>query len=223
MGKDEVLELLRNLGNEKRKEMYIKNGASENTFGVLLGELRKIAKQLKANHELGLELWNSKNTDAQWLACMMLDANRLTLDEVRSMVSRLTYKDLIDKFIGEVVKNHKDRETLIKEWTDSSEDNLGRAGWNLIVHKVSSGRLTEVEIETLLDRIENELQTSSSGKQWAMNYALCQIGISYDKYTERCINLGETLGVYKDMKVPKGCTSAYAPNWIEAVRMKKNK
>lgn len=220
MGKAEVLELLKSLGNEKRKEMYIKNGASENTYGVLLGELRKIAKQLKGKHELGLELWDSNNTDAQWLACMLLDANKLTLDEVRAMVSRLTYKDLIDKFIGEVVKNHKDREILIKEWTDSSEDNLGRAGWNLIVHKISSGSINDEEIQALLVKIENDLQFANSGTQWAMNHALCQIGISFNRYTKACIQLGEKLGVYKDLKVSKGCTSAYAPNWISAVTKK---
>jgi len=44
------------LGNEKRKQMYIKNGAGENTYGVLLGELRKLANQFGTNHELAFEL-----------------------------------------------------------------------------------------------------------------------------------------------------------------------
>ena len=52
-----------------------------------------------------------------------------------------------------------------------------------------------------------------------MNHALCEIGIRYPQFTERCITLGETLGVYRDLKVSKGCTSAYAPNWIAAGKM----
>jgi len=56
-----------------------------------------------------------------------------------------------------------------------------------------------------------------------MNHALCEIGIRYPQFTERCITLGETLGVYRDLKVSKGCTSAYAPNWIAAGKKKRKK
>lgn len=223
MTKSEILEMLSDLGNEKIKKMYIKKGAGENTYGVLLGELRKLAKQLGRNHELALELWESGNTDAQWLACMMFDVKKLSIDEVRSMVSELTYFDMIDKFIGEVVCNHKNADVLAEEWSASSEDNLGRAGWNLIVHRISNDKLTNAELEKLLVTIEIELQTTTSGKQWAMNHALCEIGICYPQFTERCITLGETLGVYRDMKVSKGCTSAYAPNWIGTVIEKRKK
>ncbi|KNY29291.1 DNA alkylation repair protein [Pseudobacteroides cellulosolvens] len=223
MTKTEILATLCDLGNEKRKQMYIKNGASENTYGVLLGELRKLAKKLGTNHELALELWESGNTDTQWLACMMLDANKLTIDQVRSMVSQLTYSDIIDKFVGEIVCNHKDADVLAEEWSASDKDNLGRAGWKLIVHKVSGGKLTNNVLEDLLTKIEAELQTAPPAKQWAMNHALCEIGISYPQFTERCITLGETLGVYRNLKVPKGCTSAYAPNWIAAgIKKRKN-
>lgn len=223
MTKDEILTVLCKLGNEKRKQMYIKNGAGENTYGVLLGELRKLGNQLGTNHELALELWYSGNTEAQWTACMMFDAKKLTLEEVRNMVSQLTYSDIIDKFIGEVVCKLKNADILEEEWTASDKDNLGRAGWNLIVRKVTEGKLTNDVLDKLIKTIEAELKTASKGKQWAMNHALCEIGIRYPQFTERCINIGESLGVYRDLKVPKGCTSAYAPNWIAAgIKKRKN-
>lgn len=223
MTKNEILTILQDLGNEKRKQMYIKNGASENTYGVLLGELRKLAKKLGKNHELALELWHTENTDSQWLACMMLDAEKLSLDEIRSMVSKLTYSDIIDKFIAEVVCNSQYVDILAEEWSTSNEDNLGRAGWKLIVNKISNGKFTTTDLEEILVIVESELQTVTPKKQWAMNHALCQIGIDYPEFTDRCITLGETLGVYKDLKVAKGCTSAYAPNWINAVTAKRKK
>lgn len=85
----------------------------------------------------------------------------------------------------------------------------------MIVHKVSQGKLSDTALEEILTTIEDQLHTVTLGKkQWAMNHALCEIGIRYPQLTERCIILGETLGVYRDLKVPKGCTSAYAPSWI---------
>ena len=216
MTANEMLGMLHGLGNEKRKQMYIKNGAGENTYGVLLGELRKLANQLGKNHELAMELWHSGNTDARWLACMLFDADQLALDEARTMVSLLTYPDLIDKFVNEVVCNCKYADILAEEWKASDKDNLGRAGWNLIVHKISDGKFANDELEGILTTIEDELKTAPAAKQWAMNHALCEIGIRYPEFTQRCVALGETLGVYRDLKVSKGCTSAYAPNWIAA-------
>lgn len=221
MKKDEVLSTLRDLGDERRKQIDQKNGAGENTYGVPRGELRKLAKQLGKNHELGMELFSSGNTEAQWLSCMLLDAKKLTIDEIRAMASQITFSELIDKFVGEVVSLNEFADALAKEWSASLEDNLGRAGWNLIVHKVSGGKVPDNTLEEILATITAELQSATPGKQWAMNHALCAIGYTYPHFTERCIALGETLGVYRDLKVPKGCTSAYAPNWIAAILKKK--
>lgn len=221
MTKDEVRVLLKDMGDDKRKQMHIKNGASENTYGVLRGELRKLAKQTGKNHELALELFLSGNTDAQWLACMLFDPKKLTIDEIRTMASEITYSEIIDKFIGEVVTQTRFTETLAGEWSASAADNLGRAGWNLIVDKVSGGKMPDNVLEALLATITAELQAATPGRQWAMNHALCAIGYTYPHFTQRCIALGETLGVYRNMKVPKGCTSAYAPNWIAAILKRK--
>ncbi len=220
MTKDEVFAILKELGDEKRKQMHIKNGAGENTYGVLRGELRKLAKQPGTNHALALELFSSGNTDAQWLACMLFEAKKLTLDEIRHMMSDVRYSEIIDKFVGEVVFLNKSADILAQEWSASTEDHLGRAGWNLIVHKISRGKETDETLEGLLATIKAELQTTTPGKQWAMNHALSAIGYTYPHFTEQCIALGETLGVYRDLKVSKGCTSAYAPNWIRAILKK---
>ena len=34
---------------------------------------------------------------------------------------------------------------------------------------------------------------------------------------ERALAIGETLGVYRDYPVSKGCTSPFAPIWINAM------
>lgn len=72
-------------------------------------------------------------------------------------------------------------------------DNLGRAGWNLIVNKVSGGKSTD---EELLATVEAELQTDTPGKQRAMNHALCEIGIRYSQFTRYLFYI---LKVYGDV------------------------
>ncbi len=47
-----------------------------------------------------------------------------------------------------------------------------------------------------------------------MNMCLAQIGIKFPDLRARALSIGETLGVYRDYPVSKGCTSPFAPIWI---------
>jgi hypothetical protein len=48
-----------------------------------------------------------------------------------------------------------------------------------------------------------------------MNNTLAAIGIHHVKYRKRAIAIGEKIGLYKDWPVSKGCTSPFAPAWID--------
>lgn len=55
--------------------------------------------------------------------------------------------------------------------------------------------------------------------QWTMNNCLASIGINVPQLRQRAIAIGEALGIYRDYPVPRGCTSPFAPLWInEMVR-----
>ena len=71
----------------------------------------------------------------------------------------------------------------------------------------------------LLDRIEAEMPAAAPETQWTMNTALANIGINHLALRERALEIGERLGIYRDYPTPKGCTSPFAPLWInEMVR-----
>lgn len=59
------------------------------------------------------------------------------------------------------------------------------------------------------------MASSPSEAQWTMNFSLAEIGINHPEYRKRAISIGEKLGVYRDFPVSKGCTSPFAPIWIE--------
>ncbi len=47
-----------------------------------------------------------------------------------------------------------------------------------------------------------------------MNFCLGGIGINFPEHRKRAIAIGETVGVYRYWPVSKGCTSPFAPIWI---------
>ena len=134
------------------------------------------------------------------------------------MVRSATTAQIADWLNSYVVKNHPDKETLRTKWMAADDPWAARAGWNL-----TSGRIAKspegLDLPALLDRIESEMPDAVPAVQWTMNACLAGIGIHHPKYRRRAIDLGESMGVYRDYPVSKGCTSPFAPIWIaEMVR-----
>jgi len=100
----------------------------------------------------------------------------------------------------------------------SSDVMHARAAWSLTSGCVA--RTPEVlDLPELLDRIEKEMPNAAPEEQWTMNTTLAQIGIKFPEYRDRAIGIGEKLGIYRDYPTSKGCTSPFAPIWInEMVR-----
>jgi 3-methyladenine DNA glycosylase AlkD len=210
---EEVLEELEALGTERMREQNSKHGAGKNQFGVRLGDLRVLAKKIKTNHELALALWKTKNVDARFLATLLIKPKALSAKEMDRMVRSVTFVRVADWLNAYVVKHHADKETLRQEWMAADDPMAARAGWNLTAERVAKSP-RELDLSALLDRIESELGTAAPEAQWTMNFCLAAIGIHSPDHRERALAIGETLGVYRDYPVSKGCTSPFAPIWI---------
>ena len=209
----ETLKQLKALGNEKTRAHNAKWGAGDNQFGVKHGDIRALAKKIKTNHELALALWKTGNIDAQQLAILLMKPKNLTADEMDKMVRSVTFVHVADWVISYVVKQHPDKETLRQEWMATDDRWAARAGWGLTAERVVKSP-DGLDLPALLDRIESEMGSADPVVQWTMNSALAEIGIHFPKLRKRAVAIGEKLGIYRDYRVSKGCTSPFAPIWI---------
>ena len=216
----ETLAQLKSLGNEKVRAHNKKNGAGNNQFGVRHGDVRKLAAKIKTNHELAIALWETRNLDAQLLAILLMEPKNLSASDVDRMVRSVIFVQVADWLNSYVVKNHPDKETLRQRWMTVDNPWAARAGWNLTSERIAKSS-EGLDLTALLDRIESEMGDSAPQVQWTMNFCLAGIGIHFPKHRKRAIAIGETLGIYRDYPVSKGCTSPFAPIWInEIVRRK---
>lgn len=218
----EVLKQLESLGDEKVFARNKKNGAGKNQFGVKLGDIRKVAKKIKTDHKLGLELWKTGNLEARLVAILIIKPNDLSIEELDAMVKSITVPQVADWFNSYVLKDHPEKDSLREKWMDSDNVWAARSGWSLTAGKVTR-EPKDLNFDQLLDRIENEMPTAAPEVQWTMNTALAQIGINSAKHRERALKIGEQLGIYKDYPVSKGCTSPFAPIWINEMVSRQKK
>src|SRR5690606_38127698 len=189
---------------------------------VKLGDIRNIAKGIKLNHKLALELWETKNIDARLLAILILKPKELSVKELDSMVRSLDFPQVSDWFNAYILKEHPEKELLREEWMNSDNIWAARSGWSLTAGKVAK-EATGLNLEKLLNIIESKMPNSAPEVQWTMNTALAYIGIYHPKHRDRAIKIAEKLGIYRDYPVSKGCTSPFAPIWInEMVKRQEN-
>ena len=221
MNSKQVMARLKTLGDEKRRAFNAKRGAGDNQFGVKTGDIRKLAKEIKTNHELGLSLWETGNADAQMLAILLVRPKDLDTTRLTTMTKEGTCEWVSDWLNAYVIKKHPNNESVREEWMKSKDAMTKRAGWSLTAERVVRNP-DGLDLDALLDRIEKEMPNAAPQAQWTMNTCLANIGIHHAKHRKRALATGEALGIYRDYPTSKGCTSPFAPIWInEMVRRQK--
>lgn len=186
--------------------------------GVNLGKLRAVAKRLKTQQDLARQLWETDDTAARLLALLICRPKAFGRDELDTMVRQARAPKVHDWLVNYVVKKSPHAEELRLAWSADPDPVVASAGWALTTERVTK-RPEGLDLAGLLDVIEAEMKGAPDRLQWAMNHCLAQIGIDHAGHRARAIGIGERLEVLKDYPTSPGCTSPYAPVWInEMVR-----
>ena len=211
---NEILARLKSLSNSARRAHNTKAGAPDNQFGVKLGDIRAIARQIRTDHELAINLWDTGNVEAQLLATLVIKPKSLSADELDKLTRSTTCSQVAEWLNAYVVPEHPEKEALREKWMKAKDRWAARAGWHLTASRVNKGA-DSLDLPALLDRIEKEMPKAKPEVQWTMNNTLAAIGIHHPKLRKRAVAIGEKIGLYRDWPVSRGCTPPYVPVWVE--------
>lgn len=214
------LEAASHAGTLKR---YEKIGETEPYYGVPMGAISGIAKAYKNRMDLFAPLWQTGVLEAQYLAIQIAKnkPDQLTLEDLENCLDEQVSVNVLDKLASIILSKRKDGRVWEETLLAQKPAIFQRLGWFLRAKYFAGKTATNQEIEETLDHIRLHLQTADPLVQWTMNQCLVEIAVAYPDYLEQGLAIGQELAVYVDMKVPKGCTSAYAPDWIEALLKRK--
>jgi 3-methyladenine DNA glycosylase AlkD len=182
----------------------------ENYLGVNLTKLKTLSKEIKKDHELALQLWNSKIHDAKLLATMIEESKKVTLDQIDRQVKEIYSIDLADKFSNNVVAKTKFLQQKVDEWTVSQEEMIKRCGYILLFSQAKNDEnLPDEYFEKFLDVIERGVQSEKNWIKEAMNYVLIGIGCRNKNLNRRAIQVAKKVG---KIEIDYGDTSCKAPD-----------
>ena len=210
---DSVMAQLSALEDPKMRAVNERHG---DDYGVNLSRLRAVAKELKTQHTLSVQLWQSGDTAARLLALLICRPKSFEQDELDAMLRESRSPKVQDWLVNYVVKKSPHAEELRLRWLSDPDPVAASAGWALTSERVSKSP-EGVDLSELLDAIEVDMRDAPDRLQWAMNTCLAQIGIAHPQFRNRAIGIGERLEVLKDYPTPPNCTSPYAPIWIAEI------
>lgn len=207
---------------------------AENILGQItgntkLGDLRKMAKEIKKDHTLAMELWISGGFLPRQLAILIMDNKVITQDLIELLDKDMQTHpfnertQLIDWLMANQLMKDKRTVGLIETWEKSASALQRRVFWYYQGRLRWVGQTPPANTDYLVSSIEAHIANEEPEVQWAMNLTAGWIGIYEEKYRTRCIAIGENTGLFKDEKVSKGCTPNYLPEFIRIETNKRNK
>ena len=151
MTAQEILEELRSLGSEATKKVLLKHGAREPFFGVKIEHLKKIQKRIKKDYKLALELFDTGNSDAMYLAGLIADDARITKKDLRHWAEKAYWYMLSEYTVAWVAAEKSYGHDLALEWIESKKENIATTGW------ATFGSLVAITDDSELDLAELKL------------------------------------------------------------------
>lgn len=208
----------------KQAQLILNQLSDKNTK---LGDVRKIAKEIKKDHLLAIELWSTKLFFPRQLAILLMDKKLLTEDSINQFVDDINLHEENEKLqlIDWLMANQlmKDKRTIeyIENWKESTSSLQRRVYWYYKGRLRWMGKIYE-DSEELLSTIENQIENEPPEVQWAMNFTAGWIGVYEKELRQKAIEIGEKTGLYKGKMVSKGCTPEYLPEFIAIESNKRN-
>ena len=132
------------------------------SFGIGVTKLRAIAKSIKTNHELAMELVETECFDAIIISSMIADPKKYTRKDAEKQLKRNGNWLMTSIWIRDLLYKTYFADALISEWLDDKLAKKRSVAWNLIYCKGQEAkygndeeykRLLKKEVEELRDKL----------------------------------------------------------------------
>jgi 3-methyladenine DNA glycosylase AlkD len=221
MNAKEILNELKVLGGEGVKRIFLNHGIKEPLFGVKVGDLKKIQKRIKRDHELALELYDTGNYDAMYLAALIADDSQMTRKDLNRWVEKANCGPLAAVPVPWVAVGSPHGHETALEWIESKKELVACAGWETLGGLVSvkpDAELDLAELKRLLQRLQQSIHQQPNRVRSAMNHFVIAVGSYVAPLTDLAIRTGEKIGKVTVDMGNTACSVPFSPDYIRKVQ-----
>lgn len=174
----QILDLLKSLANPENVAGMARFGINpENTYGISIPTLRKIAKQCGRDHQLAQELWASGIHEARILACFIDEPRQVSETQMDQWAAEFDSWDVCDQCCGNLFDRTPFAYPKADEWSQVDEEFVKRAAFALMAYlAVHDKGAPDSKFEAFFPIIVRESGDERNYVKKAVNWALRQIG-----------------------------------------------
>jgi 3-methyladenine DNA glycosylase AlkD len=223
MTAEEILKSLKPLGTEGYKKILLNHGIKEPVFGVKIEELKKIQKQVKKDYQLALELYESGNYDAMYLAGLIADDAKMTKRDLRNWIAKANCAALSEYTVPWVAAESNHGWELAMEWIESDKELVASAGWATLGGLVAlrdDADLDQAELKRLLKRVEKTIHDAPNRVRYVMNGFVIAVGSYVRGLTDAALKTAEKIGVVSVNVGNTACKIPAAAVYINKVQQR---
>lgn len=191
----EIVKKLKSLSNPEAVAGMARFGINpENTYGISIPNLRKIAKQIGKNHSLAEQLWVSGIHEARILACMVDEPSMVSEAQMERWAKDFDSWDVCDQCCNKLFVRTELAYQKAIAWSRRSEEFVKRAGFVLMTQlAVHDKGADDRQFELFFKMIEKEAKDERNFVKKAVNWALRQIGKRNLNLNKRAIHVAEKI------------------------------
>jgi 3-methyladenine DNA glycosylase AlkD len=194
---DEIMGKLAEMGSPQTKKTLLNHGAKEPFFGVKVGDLKKLVKYVKKDHHLALELFNSGNHDAMYLAGLSVNPKVMTKETLEDWAKKANWYLLAEYTVAGVAAESNFALELAREWMKSEEEMVAVCGWSTYANYLSITSDDQLDIEeilTLIHQVETTIHNERNRVRYVMNLFVICVGAYVAALHGEAIKAAEQIG-----------------------------
>ena len=190
-----IVDKLESLANPEAVKGMARYGINpENNLGVSMPTLREMGKEIKRDHALAEQLWESGIHDARILATIIDDPKLVTEEQMESWVNDFNSWDICDQCCSNLFGRSGFAYQKADEWSSNDKDFIKRAGFVLMARlAVGDKKADDSKFEPFLTLIKREAGDDRNYVKKAVNWALRQIGKRNLKLNKKAIETAEEI------------------------------
>lgn len=214
----EIMVQLQQYGSESIKKVFVKHGAREPFFGVKVEDLKKIQKKIKADYALSLELYETGNSDAMYLAGLIADPIKMTREDLNIWAEKAYWYMLSEFTVAWVASESPYGLELALQWIESEKEQVAAAGWATLASIAALKSDEEIETDLykkLLQRVSQTIHSEKNRVRYTMNNFVIAVGGYCSHLSDSAIEVATSLG---KVKVEMGGTACKVPVAVDYIK-----
>lgn len=219
----EVMAELKSLGKPGTLTTYRRHGADGDLFGVQIGDLKKVLKKIKGDQELALELWETGNGDAMYLAGLAADGAQMTRKQLDGW-ARTAWWDMLSGYsVPGVAAENEAACSIAMKWLKMKDPKRACAGWSTYSALLSIREDDELdldEIRSLLKKVETEIDSAPNRVKYCMNGFVISVGSYVKPLLKTAKATAKKIGVVEVDMGDTACQTPLATDMIAKVESK---